>query len=76
MLRALCAAASFVGAFGFVFDLCTLIAGYHPTNRVPQIAWLPVYALMAFAWFMWFRSYSARIATVMQSTDRAEPKPH
>ena len=74
-LRALSAIVSCVGAIGFALNLCILITGYHPGNRVHQIAWLPAYALMAFAWFLWFRSYSARITTVTQSTNRSEPKP-
>lgn len=74
-LRALSAAVSCISAVGFVFDSSILITGYHPTNRVYQIAWLPTYALMAFAWFMWFRTYSARIAAVTQSTNRSETKP-
>jgi hypothetical protein len=74
-LRAGCAAVSCVSAVGFVFDLWILITGYHPTNRVHQIAWLPTYALMAIAWFLWFRTYSARITAVTQSTNRSLPKP-
>ena len=74
-LRALSAIVSCVAAIGFAVNVCILITGYHPANRVHQIAWLPAYALMAVAWFLWFRSYSARIATVTQATDRSEPKP-
>ena len=74
-LRALSAIVSCVAAIGFALNLCILITGYHPANRVHQIAWLPAYALMAVAWFWWFRTYSARIATVTQSTNRREPKP-
>jgi hypothetical protein len=74
-LRALSATVSCVWAVGFAIDLYILITGYHPTNRVHQIAWLPVDALMVVAWFLWFRTYSARIATVTQSTNRSEPEP-
>jgi hypothetical protein len=74
MLRALSAAVSCVMAIGFAFDLYILVVGYHPANRVHQIAWLPAYALGALAWFLWFRSYSGRITTVSQSTNRSEPK--
>ena len=74
-LRALSATVSCIGAVGFAFNLYILITGYHPANRVHQIAWLPTYALMACAWFLWFRSYSARITTVTQSMDRTEAKP-
>jgi hypothetical protein len=74
-LRALCAAVSCVSVVGFVVDLWILITGYNPTNRVHQIAWLPTYALMAVAWFLWFQSYSARITTVTHSTNRPEPTP-
>jgi hypothetical protein len=74
-LRTLCAAVTCISAVGFVFDLWIVIARYHPTNRLHQIVWLPTYALMAFAWFLWFRVYSARIAAVTQSMNRTEPKP-
>jgi hypothetical protein len=72
-LRALCAAVLCVATIGFAFDSWILITGYHPANRVHQIAWLPVYALMAFGYFLWFRSYSAQIKTVTESTNRSEP---
>jgi hypothetical protein len=74
-LKAGCAVVLCVSVVGFVVDLWILITGYNPTNRVHQIAWLPTYALMAFAWFLWLRSYSARITTVTRSTNRSEPKP-
>jgi hypothetical protein len=74
-LRAGCAVVSCISAIGFAVNLYILITGYHPANRVHQIAWLPTDALMALAWFIWFRVYSARIATVKQSTDRTEAKP-
>jgi hypothetical protein len=73
--RALCAAVSGISAIGFAVNLYILITGYNPPNRVHQIAWLLTYALMAFAWFLWFQVYSARIATVTQSTNRIEAKP-
>ena len=74
-LRALSAIVSCVAAIGFALNLCILIRGYHPANRVHQIAWLPAYALLACGYFLWFRSYSARIRTVTQLTNRSEPKP-
>jgi hypothetical protein len=74
-LRALSATVSCVAAIGFAVNLYIVITGYHPANRVTQIAWLPTYALMACAYFLRFRTYSARIATVTQSTNRTELKP-
>jgi len=74
-LRALAAAVSCLMVIGFIFDLSILIIGYHPANRVFQIGWLPVYALWAWVWFQWFRSYSTRITTVVQKTNRPEPQP-
>ena len=73
--RALCAVVSCISAIGFAVNLYILVTGYNPTNRVHQIAWLLTYALMAFAWFLWYRVYSARIASVTRTTNRSEPRP-
>jgi hypothetical protein len=74
-LKALCATALSVATTGLVFDSCILIVGYHPARRVLQIAWLLLYALWGCVFLLWFRFYTARIATVTQSTNRSEPKP-
>jgi hypothetical protein len=74
-LRALSATVFCVAIIGFAFDLYMVITGYHPANRVSQIAWLPAYALLACAYFLRCRSYSTRITTVIESTNQTEPKP-
>ncbi|MFZ0339601.1 MAG: hypothetical protein WAL45_16320 [Terracidiphilus sp.] len=75
-LRALCAVVSGVAVIGFAFYLYILITGYHSANRVSQIAWLLANALMACAYFSWFRSYSAQVKAVTRSMNRTAPKPH
>ena len=74
-VRALCAVVSCVAAMGAAFYLYILITGYHQASRVSQIAWLVTNALMACAYFSWFRSYSAQVKTITESTNRSEPKP-